>query len=231
MAVFAYRATDPAGGPAVRGVLAADSPRHARDLLRDRGLAPVEVREQAASASAAGGGSSPGSLRERLPGGRGSVRRTASAVRELSTLLGVGVPLAEALGVVAAGHPGRLGEALLGVRDRVGAGVSLAEAFAGRPRLFDPLAVKMAEVGEKSGNLDAVLARLADFREAGLELRDRVTTALLYPAFVLVAAIGVSLFLMTAVVPTLLEGLLEAGRPLPWPTKVLKALSDGLLAH
>src|SRR5690606_23381673 len=77
----------------------------------------------------------------------------------------------------------------------------------------------------------AVLARLADFREAGLELRDRVTTALLYPAVVFVAAIGVSLFLMTAVVPTLLEGLLEAGRPLPWPTKVLKALSDGLLAY
>ena len=232
MAVFTYRASEAAAGPAgratVRGTITADTPRHARDRLRERGLAVAEL----VPAKPAGGASlSLAGLRGLLPGGRGSVRRTAGAVRELSTLLGVGVPLAEALGVTAAGYHGALHEALLSVRDRVAAGASLATALAGHPRLFDPLAVKMAEVGEKSGQLDLVLGRLADFREAGLGLRDRVTTALLYPAFVLFAAAGVSVFLMTAVVPTLLEGLIEAGRPLPWPTRVLKFLSDGLLTH
>ena len=76
-----------------------------------------------------------------------------------------------------------------------------------------------------------MLDQLAGFLEDTSQLRDRVIGALLYPAIVFVTALGVTLFLMTVVVPMLLSGLLEAGRRLPWPTVVLKAMSDFLLGY
>jgi type II secretory pathway component PulF len=75
-----------------------------------------------------------------------------------------------------------------------------------------------------------VLDRLADFRERSLMFKDRVTTALIYPAIVVSLAVAVSIFLMTVVLPMLLENLIESGHPLPWPTRVLKGMSDLLTA-
>ena len=89
----------------------------------------------------------------------------------------------------------------------------------------------MVEVGENSGTLEEVLDQLADFRDRSLQLKDRIIGAILYPAIVLVAALGVSIFLMTVVVPMLLTNLVEAGRTLPWPTRVLKGMSDFLLSY
>ena len=98
-------------------------------------------------------------------------------------------------------------------------------------KTYDELTCHMVEVGENAGNLDEVLSQLSDFKTQSLELKDRVFTALMYPMIVFAAAIVVSIFLMTVVVPMLLENLLEAGRALPTPTKVLKWMSDSLLEH
>jgi len=117
------------------------------------------------------------------------------------------------------------------VRDRVLQGSSLAEALAEHPDVFDSLAVRMVEVGENSGRLDVVLDQLAGYKERSLQLKDRVLTALLYPAVVLTAATAVSVFLMVVVVPMLLTNLQEMGRTLPWPTRVLKVLSEFLVSH
>jgi type II secretory pathway component PulF len=219
MAVYAYRAVTATRQPA-SGQVAADSPRAARDQLRSQGLI-VESLVPTASKS---------------EHSRWTWRWTPSRVRqvevirELSTLLGVGIPLVESLDILLRQHRGAWRATLLQLRDRVAGGASLSEAMGAQPEYFDRLCRQMVEVGEHSGTLDQVLAQLADFRERALELRDRVLTALLYPGFVLVAAIGVSLFLMTVVVPMLLENLVESGRPLPWPTRVLKSLSDTLVS-
>lgn len=157
--------------------------------------------------------------------------KLTGTIRELSTLLGVGVPLVEALDVIQQQHTGAFQTSLLVLRDRLAGGASLAEAMGEQATLFDELTIRMAEVGENAGNLDVVLSQLADFQERALELKDRVTSALLYPMIVLFASCVVSLFLMTVVVPMLLKNLIEANRPLPWPTRVLKFLSDGLLLH
>jgi len=77
----------------------------------------------------------------------------------------------------------------LALRDRVSAGAGLAEAMADQPALFDELDVAVAEVGESSGTLEAVLAQLAAFRERSLALRSRIGTALIYPAIVLVMSV------------------------------------------
>jgi type II secretory pathway component PulF len=80
------------------------------------------------------------------------------------------------------------------------------------PGVFDELAVNITEVGEDAGTLDASLQTLAEFRERSEQFRGRIATALIYPAIVLVLAVVSSLFLMTFVVPRILEPLIEQGR-------------------
>jgi type II secretory pathway component PulF len=151
-------------------------------------------------------------------------------IREVSTLLAVGVPLAEGLETIARQHRGRFGEVILLLRDRVLGGASLGQAMREHPAVFDELAVNITEVGEDAGTLDASLSRLAEFRERSEQLRGRVATALIYPGIVLAMSVAASLFLMTFVVPRILEPLIEQGQALPFPTRVVKAVSDFLLA-
>jgi type II secretory pathway component PulF len=89
----------------------------------------------------------------------------------------------------------------------------------------------MVEVGENSGTLDEVLRQLAEFKQRISELKDQVLTALLYPAFVMCFGVAATIFLMTYVLPPLLENLDESVAELPWPTRVVKFLSDVLLDH
>ena len=131
-------------------------------------------------------------------------------------MLGVGVPLLEAIDSIARQHRGPFNAVLLELRDRVAAGASLADAMKEQPAVFDEFCVNLTEVGESTGALDAVLERLAEFKERAAALKDRVSTALLYPSVVIVMAIGVSLFLMTFVVPNLLDGLIGDGAMLVW---------------
>ncbi len=153
------------------------------------------------------------------------------AVRELATLLQAGIPLLQALDSVIEQSGGRFRESLVVVRDRVAGGESLADALSSEPSVFDEMTVGLIRVGEHAGNLDEVCEQIADFRERSGELKDRVVSALVYPLIVLSISVAVTLFLMTVVVPMLLTNLVELGRPLPWPTRVLKLLSDGLLDH
>src|SRR5690349_2473854 len=131
MAVFTYKATDPAA-TMQSGTIAADTPRQARDLLRERGLAVQQLDDYRTRA--------PSATRLRF-----SMRRARSArphevtafIRELSTLLGVGVPLLEALTTISRQHTGAFHRTVLVLRDRVAAGSSLAAAMREHPGTFD----------------------------------------------------------------------------------------------
>jgi type II secretory pathway component PulF len=118
---------------------------------------------------------------------------------------------------------------LMQVRERLAAGSTLAAALAEHPRTFDELCVNLVEVGENTGRLDDALACVAKYKQKSAELRDRVFNALLYPLIILGLSLVVSVFLMTFVVPMLLSNLLEQGKALPWPTRVLQGLSQFLL--
>jgi type II secretory pathway component PulF len=100
-----------------------------------------------------------------------------------------------------------------------------------QPNVFDDLCGSITEVGESTGTLDAALERVAEFKERSLALRSKLGTVLLYPSIVLMMAIGVSVLLMTVVVPNLLGTLTESGRPLPLPTRVVKFVSDFLVGY
>jgi len=197
MAVFAYKAIDPESEASreLSGTIAADTPRQARDRLRERGLIVQDLADDRRAADA---------RPLRVIRRRGSRYEATTFIRELSTLLGVGVPLLEALDTIARQHRGRFHATILQLRERVAAGSSLAAAMHEQRGSFDELAVNITEVGEDAGTLDSSLERLAQFRERGEQLRGRVGTALIYPAIVLTMAIFASLFLMTFVVPRIL---------------------------
>ena len=221
MAVYHYVAHGNDAMP-VRGSIAADTPRQARDQLRGRGLTVQEIWPQ----------------RERLGWlAKWTTRRrrfsnvVPAMIRELATLLTAGIALLEALDTLVAQHKGGFRASLLQLRDRIASGSSLAEAMAEQRQVYDNLAVHMVEVGENSGNLEGVLDQLAEFLEKASRMKDQVLNALIYPMFVMLVSMAVSVFLVTFVVPMLLENLLDAGKSLPWPTQVLKAASDGLVNH
>ena len=221
MAVYSYIGID-RDESRVRGTIAADTPRQARDQLRSQGLRVRKLTETDR------GGSRSWTSRLSL---RSHQSLWATSVHELAMMLHAGIPMLEALDTIAEQNRGAFRAAVLAVRDRVAAGSSLADALRERPDLFDPASVQMVEVGENSGTLESVLEQLANFKRRQLSLRDSVTTALMYPIFLICFGSVAGLFLMTAVLPPLLETLQETVEVLPWPTRVAKAISDLLLAY
>ncbi|QNN21545.1 type II secretion system F family protein [Planctomycetales bacterium ZRK34] len=235
MPVFSYKAIDPASsGELTTGTVIADTARAARDQLRQRGLEIEQIRTtrsrprnsrnprmEKAQDESDSRGSSPRWFRQ-------SSGQVTTFLREISTLLAVGVPLLEALDTVSQQYRGRFQTVILQLRDDVSSGVALAEAMRRQSEVFDELAIAITHVGENAGTLDDSLAQVADFRERSQQLRGRVGTALMYPLIVLLMGLGVAVFLMSYVVPNLLSMLIESGRPLPTTTLIVKTLSDGL---
>ena len=221
MSTYQYRGTD-AAGRTLRGMISADTLRAARDRLRESGVVVnrIEVRSVRSQSG----------LFNQL-----KRRRYAGALteflRELATLLQAGVPLLDAMDCSLPQVRTGLQAPLVALRDRVSTGESLAAAMQQESWLFDDMMIGMVRVGEHAGNLEEVLDQVSTFRENSSQLRDRVLSAVMYPAIVLCVSIVVSLFLMTVVVPMLLKNLEELGSRLPWPTRVLKFLSDLMLGH
>lgn len=221
MAIFKYQALDPERS-AVNGSIAADSPRQARDLLRARGLRVRQVSEHRGARKATDW--------SRFWPSR-AASQWATSVHELAMLLRAGIPMLEALDTISQQYGGRFKTTMLTVRDQVAAGSGLAEAMRQRPDVFDTLSVHLVEVGENAGTLEEVLDQLAAFQQRSLELKDRVLTALMYPMFLVVFGIAATAFLMTYVMPPLLENLQEQLVALPWPTRVVKWCSDLLVGY
>jgi type II secretory pathway component PulF len=168
---FVYQAIDSMARD-VRGLIAADSPREARDRLRGQGLL-VEALSQQKLASRRW-------LTFQRPGRHAT--QLAMAIRELGTLLGTGIGLVEALDTLCAQYRGRFQSSLSTVRERVANGSNLSDAMQADAAVYDELTVHMVRVGENAGTLDAVLDQLAEFRERYLLFKDRCTQSLILSA-------------------------------------------------
>ncbi len=221
MAVYVYTANGGAGqASTIQGTITADSPRHARDQLRAQGLIIRDVVQQKAARKESRWSQY---LTRRQTG------KVTGLLQEMSTLLGAGIPLLEALDTITRQHTGRFQQSILLLRDHVAAGGSLAEAMSHQGSLFDAVCLSIVEVGESAGTLDTSLASLVDFRRRTAGLKNKVASALMYPCIVLGLGVVVSLFLMTYVVPNLLEVLMSSGKKLPFATVVVKSISDFLI--
>ena len=212
---FTYRAKDQSLN-VVEGTIEADSEAAALSRLGGEGVFPISIAELGAGAT---------SPLTALPR-RISPRLLAYATHQLADLLGGGLPLLNALTLLAkqTEHPGlrRVIDSLAGaVRD----GRALSEALGDHPRVFPPLYRSMVRAGEVGGGLEAALNRLAEVGEHEAELRSQLLSASAYPLFVFCVAILMCTFLMGYVIPTLSLVLLETGQLLPLPTRLLLAVS------
>jgi general secretion pathway protein F len=216
MTAFRYEAAD-ALGHTETGLIDADSPRHARAMLRERGLTPLEVNPLQVSA-----GQTATAMGPRLSSGD-----LALATRQLASLLAARLPLEQALDVVIEQADRRLlRERFAAVRAEVVSGQSFANALARFPRDFPEVYRALVSAGEQSGDLAGVMTRLADYVEARGALAQRVALAFIYPAIVTVVASVVVMVLLTYVVPQVVEVFRQTGQALPWLTRALIALSD-----
>ena len=195
MAVFTYKAVGPARDM-LSGTIAADTPRQARDLLRERGLQIREIDDYQPLSASRSALKRPAFVRRSV-----DRRLTTAFIRDLATLLGAGLPLLEALDTTARQATGALHTVIVLLRDRVSAGASLAAAMTEQPRAFNELSISIAEVGEDSGTLDSSLERLADFRQRSDEVTNKLVTAMIYPlivTLVIVPVIAVAVLTLSA---------------------------------
>ncbi|GGX51989.1 type II secretion system inner membrane protein GspF [Saccharospirillum salsuginis] len=217
MAAFEYSALDERGKRR-KGVLEADSSRQVRQQLRDKGWFPVDVeltqKQQSRSTGLFGGPSI-------------SIADLALVTRQLSTLVGSGMPLEECLRAVGEqSEKGRVRSLMMGVRARVLEGFSLAKALGDYPRAFPPLYRATVDAGEHSGHLDRVMIRLADYMEDQQKTRKQVQMASIYPGILTVIALLIVGFLLNSVVPEIVGVFASTGESLPGPTRVLLSVSE-----
>jgi len=153
-------------------------------------------------------------------------------LRELAILVEARVPLVRALNSIKNQNysPG-IKRMVSTIQKNIEEGDALSDGFAEYPHLFSPLYVNVTKAGEASGRLEKVLNYLADNREKHFELRRKIVGALVYPGVILLSFVGVFIFLMVFVMPTLTKTLLGAGVKLPWTTKLIIATSDIFIQH
>jgi general secretion pathway protein F len=222
MGAYQYVAVDP-GGKEHRGILEGDTPKHVRQLLRDRQLLPVEVAEVEA--------------RERKSQRQWSLRRGISGLdlalltRQLATLVRAGLPLDEALLAVSEHtEKPRLKSIVLGVRAKVVEGRSLAMGLEEFPYAFPAVYRATVTAGEQAGQLDAVLERLAEYTESRHSLRQKVGQAMIYPIVLTGIAFFIVTLMLVYVVPKVVGVFETTGQQLPIMTRVLIAIS-GAFQH
>lgn len=220
MGAFEYVAMDQSGKQS-KGVLEGDTPKHVRQILRDRKLLPVSVSEVAQKEARR---QRSFSFRRGLSSGE-----LALITRQLASLSQSGLPLEEALLAVAQQNDQpRSKSILLGVRAKVMEGHSLADGLSEFPQAFPELYRATVAAGEQSGHLDVVLERLADYTEARQELRQRITNAMVYPIALVVMAVGIISFMLATVVPKIVNVFENTSAELPALTTGMIATSDFL---
>ncbi len=227
MPVFAYRGLS-TQGRAVNGVVDADSERTARGKLRALGIFPTQLSEEIAARSAI-------SFRDWLPK-IGRVKMSGPDLslmtRQLSALLGAGVQLVDALGILSAqSGKAQVKRMMSQVRERVREGTSLADALAAHREVFSDLYVGMIRAGEAAAALEAVLDRLADYIESQAEFVAKVRGALTYPIIMMGVGVAIMGFLVTYVVPQVATIFKESHTALPMATQILIGVSDVLINY
>lgn len=224
MALFTYKAKD-SQGQLISGTLEAESNGLVITRLQAMGYFPVAVENESEKRRASVAAAAAFTRRVGL-------NDLATFNRQLSDLLGSGIPLVKALSVI---QNQTSSEALIviitQINQDVSGGDSLAQAMAKHPKVFSKLYVAMVRAGETGGLLDQVLQRLADFSETEAETRSKIKSALAYPVIMVLAGIGAVIILMTVVMPKILRIYTEMNQELPLPTQILISINDVLYKY
>ena len=152
--------------------------------------------------------------------------------RQFATMIGAGLPMVQCLEILSQQMESAELRRIVGqVKESVQAGTTLAEALSRHKKVFDDLYVNMVDAGEIGGALDTILVRLAVYREKADALVRKVKGAMIYPAVVMVVAIGVTFIMLTYIVPIFAKMFEGLGAELPAPTQFVLSLSAFLRAN
>ena len=224
MAAFEYIVLD-ARGREKKGVIEGDTPRQVRQMLRDKGLTPLQVETAARQDKKSTDKTSKVKVSRRGI----SASELALFTRQLATLVRAALPLDEALSAVGQQtEKPRIKSMIFAIRAKVLEGHTLAAGLADFPKVFPDLFRATIAAGEQSGHLDTVLDRLADYAESRQQMSQKVAQATIYPAILTIVAILVVVGLLTFVVPQIVEVFDNTGQELPLLTRIMIGASDFL---
>ena len=220
MATFAYSGRT-RQGQTVSGERVADTMDGAVAALRREQILVTQINpvKEAAKAAAA------------KPGGK-KVKAKSLAVftRQFSVMIDAGLPLVQCLEILGTQEEDKhFSSVILATRGDVEGGASLADAMKKHPKTFDPLFTNMIAAGEAGGILDTILKRLATYIEKTVKLKSQVQSAMIYPIAVIVIAALVVGVILWKVIPTFANLFAGLGAELPLPTRIVIALSNGLV--
>lgn len=218
MAAFEYKAID-AKGKNKKGIIEADTAKQVRQQLRDKGLVPLEVNQASQKEKSAQAGFS-------LFKAKISANDLALITRQLATLVGSALTIeASLLAVAEQCDKPHIKRTIMAVRSKVVEGYSLAEGMKEFPYVFDHLFRSMVSAGEKSGHLDEVLERLADYTEKRQATKSQLRQAMIYPSMLITVGILIVGFLLTSVLPDIVKQIAKADQALPGSTEFLLSVS------
>jgi len=236
MAEFKYKAKDPAGRIKT-GSISAPTKAAAKGQLQRMRLRPLTL--QATKLDDPKDKKSAGGLFSRDEQGRlklaiGEAKPTTKDLivftKQFATMMASGVPLIQALGILAGQQRVRgFGRDLEKVRYAVENGATLSDALEAFPKLFDTLYIALVRAGESSGNLDQIMMKLVTYIEKAAKIKSQVKSAMMYPMIVVVVAAVVVGGLLTFVVPTFAKQYTDQGKPLPELTQIVVDLSNFLV--
>lgn len=222
MALFDYKVRSPQGN-VLTGTMEAREQRMVVDRLRHQRFIVLEIGEIKKSTSR--------DLLDSINFLKKRVKQKDLVLfsRQLSTLIGAGVPIVQGLTILVEQieNPA-FKKVVTSVREDIESGTSITEALSRHPTAFSELYVNMVKAGELGGILDVILERLSAYQESAAALRGKIKSAMIYPVVIALVAGGVTTFLMIVVVPAFVKIFQEVGAELPLPTRILLMLSNFL---
>src|SRR6476659_2459792 len=199
----------------MRGELRAVSETVATTNLRRQGIRVTKIKRQS------------------FRGGRSiGDKEITFFTRQLATMLKAGVPLLQSFDIIARGHSNaRFSRLMMDLKNKVETGSSLSQAFREHPKHFDQLYCNLVQAGETAGVLDAILDRLATYKEKILAIKSKIKSALFYPIAVIVVAVVVTFVIMIFVIPAFKSVFASFGANLPYLTQVVIDISDFVVSY
>ncbi len=224
MAEFLFTAAD-RNGKKTEGKIDAANEGELRMMLRSQGLRPIKISRPGM------GQVDLGKAFSGLMGGNERVapERLLNFIRQLQVMLNSGVPLVQSLDLLHEQEsPGTLKRILLNTKEKIKEGSFLWESLAAYPKVFERVFVALIRAGESSGSLDVMLKRIGKYLENSFRLKRLIKSSMMYPAIVLVIAIGVVSLMLLVVIPKLEDMIVSTGGELPWITQKVINLSHGM---
>lgn len=221
MKKFTYQARDHASNEMVSSMVQAESESAAAKLLMEQNLMPVDLKEIDEN----------GSLLAKLTN-RITTKDKIVFLRQMSTLIGAGLPLSQSLHTVLEQTENKkMQQVIEEIIGDVEGGRTLSDAFSKHPEVFDKIVLALVSAGEASGTLDEAMKRVALQKEKDAAMMGKIRGAMVYPAIVLFVILGVMVFMLLTVVPQVAKLYADMKKELPFLTQIMISTANFLIHY